>query len=346
MRKWQLLFCALVLIAWRCPFDSDLVQIDQKAIATTGELVSKFVFSHERAKKNLEFFAAEPHPFGSDRQQEIAQFIVREISAAGALAEVEVFQATVPNIAGLTKPAPLTREVSGRNIFAWFGVPPRKGSEQKCFVLIGSHYDTKAIPGVSYRGANDSGSSSIALIEFLHFFQGLTRSQNIFSKFRCSVGLVWFDGEESVLPGWSDGQLNFPVKIVDNTYGSRYSVQNGQSAHASAFVLLDMIGSPHLRLTRDSHSSPMLMKFLETAFTELGVSENLLSSQPIPVEDDHIPFLQAGIPALNIIDMHDLSVWHRPGDDPDWVSLKSVEKASRLGLFVALMAAMNPQEIR
>lgn len=345
-KRFLLVLCSfLCLGAWRCPLDTETNEFDKGMLGIVREAVKGFAFDHARARKNLDAIAASPHPFGSPRQLEIAEFLVREIERAGAFPEIEPFDAEVPNPDGLTKPAPMTRKVKGNNIFAWFDPPADASSKKSCLILLGSHYDTKIVPGVVYRGANDSGSSSVALLEMAYFLRRESaRNQNNRGS-RCRIGLVWFDGEESVLPGWNDGESSFPVRIVDNTYGSRYSVKHGLAGRANAFVLLDMIGSPKLRLTRDSHSTPRLISLLEAAIQQLGMPASLLSSESVPVADDHLPFIAAGIPALNLIDMHDLSVWHQNGDDPGWVDLKKAEKVSRLALFIAMFAAGYPQEI-
>jgi Zn-dependent M28 family amino/carboxypeptidase len=114
----------------------------------------------------------------------------------------------------------------------------------------------------------------------------------------------------------------------------------------SSLILLDMIGSPDLRLTRDSRSTPALLKLLEVAVAALGHPPSLLSEFSVPVEDDHIAFLERGIPALNIIDFNDLSVWHRAGDETLRINPNSIEKASRIAIMIALTVARDPQAIR
>lgn len=279
---------------------------------------------------------------GSPRQGEVARYLKNRIEESGARADFQEFRADVPNAAALTMPAPLTRTVTGRNVYAW---PDRFESGQEkgksCLVLIASHYDTKHIEGISYTGANDSGSSSVALLQILRHL----RSARLPARMECAIGFVWFDGEESTLPGWTDGETVFPQKIVDNTWGSRHAASQPFPRKLAALVLLDMIGSPELRLTRDARSTPAMVAMLEEAIVALGYPVSMLTRESLPVEDDHIPFVTKGIPALNIIDFNDLSVWHRPGDEPVRVNPKSVEKASRIGLLVALAAATDPQAI-
>lgn len=340
MHKRLLAVTVLLLAAWRCPGDVSsgvLIPEDVKAVATG------FSVDAPEFMADLNYIASSPHPMGSTRQSEVATYLRRRIEESGARAEMQEFQAEVPNPAALSGPAPLTRVVTGRNVYAWPGrFEGGADAGKKCLVLIASHYDTKNIAGVAYNGANDSGSSSVALLQMLRKVQ----SAALPSRMECAIGFVWFDGEESTLPGWNDGETSFPKKIVDNTWGSRHAAAQPFPRKLAAVVLLDMIGSPELRITRDAHSTPAMMRLLEAAVASLGYPESLLSPEYLPVEDDHIPFLKRGIPALNIIDFSDLSVWHTPGDDPFRVNPKSAEKAARIGLLVALAAAMDPQAIR
>ncbi len=330
----------LAVTAWRCPgasLSSGPVRDDLRSLAST------LIVDAASFAADLNWIASAPHPMGSPRQSEVAAYLKRRIEESGARAEVQEFTAEVPNPAALRGPAPLTRMVTGRNIFAW---PDRfeggRDSGKKCVVLMASHYDTKNIEGIAYTGANDGGSSSVALLQILRHVQ----SSPVPGDMKCAIGFVWFDGEESTLPGWSDGETTFPKKIVDNTWGSRHAASQSLSRNLAALVLLDMIGSPELRITRDAHSTPAMMKLMESAVDALGYPASILTTDFLPVEDDHIPFLARGVPALNIIDFNDLSVWHAPGDESFRVNPKSVEKASRIGLLVALAAALDPQAIR
>jgi hypothetical protein len=218
--------------------------------------------------------------------------------------------------------------------------------------LFGSHYDSKHVDGIRYVGANDSGSSSVALLQMM----GAIQKSNPPPDVRCGFAFVWFDGEESTLPDWHDGETKFPAKIIDNTWGSRHAASLvgragllRQDAGAllpvklDALVLLDMVGSPKLRLTHELLSTPGLVELQKLAISELGLPPETWSGVALPVEDDHKSFLDIGVPALNIIDFNDVSVWHQNGDVPSGVNPKSIEKAIRIAMFVGLASAVAPQ---
>ncbi len=332
---------SLFLAAWRCPLGA-LPLIARGTGEDVKSFAADFSLDTTQATADLDFMTSSPHPLGSSRQWEVAKFLARRIEQSGARAEVQEFKADIPNAAALSMPAPLTRTVTGRNIYAW---PTTAKPATSCVVLLASHYDTKIVEGISYVGANDSGSSSVGLLQLLRHVQNAKDSTTL-NGLKCRIGFVWFDGEESTLANWSDGETSFPQKIVDHTWGSRYAASQSRTQEIAALVLFDMIGSPELRLTRDSNSSAPLMGLLEESIRALGYPADLLSAVAVPVEDDHIPFLDLGIPAINIIDFNDLSVWHRPGDDAGRINPKSIEKALRIGVLVALAAARDPQAIR
>ncbi len=311
-----------------------------------------FVLNEDTAKQDLSVFASQPHPFGSLRNDAVAGHLVSRMSDIPTLKQE--FSAQVPNPAATNSPGgptALTLERTGNNIVATGAFKP----DADCIVLLGSHYDSKEIEGLTYLGANDSGSSSIALLQILSYFHA--NKEKIAGD--CDIGAIWFDGEEAVLSNWTDGQLKHPAKIQDNTYGSRHFVSTlskctrfekplkcmpetfGGKAIV-ALVLLDMIGSPEIKISRDTNSSPALLRVLENGATALGLP-NILSKSMTAIEDDHIPFRNAGIAALDIIDFNNLSYWHAAGDDQDKISYKSIELASRIAIFTTLSVTINPK---
>ena len=131
------------------------------------------------------------------------------------------------------------------------------------------------------------------------------------------VELVFFDGEEAVID-WYQGN--------DNTYGSRHYVETaragGRLKDIRAMILVDMIGDRDLRILRESNSTPWLTDVIWTAAARAGRREFV--DEPLDVKDDHINFLMAGIPAVDIIDL-DYPAWHTEGDTLDKVSADSLQ---------------------
>ena len=156
-------------------------------------------------------------------------------------------------------------------------------------LLIGAHYDTEARPP-GFVGANDSAAGTAALVEVARALRKLDRS----SRAR-EVRFVLFDGEEE--PPEGDG-------------GDFYAnALRGSKAYAAAhvdeikaMVLLDYVGNANLRLPREGSSDPELWKRLRTAAATVGVQSVFPDEDGETLLDDHTPFLQAGIPAIDLID--------------------------------------------
>ena len=62
--------------------------------------------------------------------------------------------------------------------------------------------------------------------------------------------------------------------------------------------------------------------------------EHRVSSHFQTIADDHIPFKEKGIPAIDLIDFHNLQHWHKPSDKLSAISLNSIEEASKLAMHI------------
>ena len=130
------------------------------------------------------------------------------------------------------------------------------------------------------------------------------------------VELLFLDGEEAV--GEWQGS--------DHTYGSRYYVQAAKKAGAlktiGALVLVDMIGDKDLRIMKEANSTPWLTESVWGAASRLGRREFV--GETTTIEDDHLEFLEEGVPAVDIIDL-DYPAWHRADDTLDKLSAASLQ---------------------
>jgi len=183
----------------------------------------------------------------------------------------------------------------------------------KPVVILGSHYDTRVMTNAAFVGANDGGSSTGLLLELARV---LSQRRTAFT-----VWFVFFDGEEAQRE-WSE---------TDSLYGSRYFVEklkaDGQVQAIKAMVLMDMVGDRDLKLENDSSSTPWLMELVRRSAVELGYSKCLAASQKGMV-DDHIPFIRAGIAAVDLIDYDygfNHSLWHTSNDTLDKISPQSLK---------------------
>jgi Zn-dependent M28 family amino/carboxypeptidase len=181
-------------------------------------------------------------------------------------------------------------------------------------VILGAHYDTRPRADldpedttVPVPGAND-GASGVAVL--LEIGRVLSLQETL-----PPVWLVFFDGEDAgSLAGWE--------WIV----GSTYFVASLDSAPASA-VIVDMVGDADLQLFWERGSDPTLRQQIWDVASSLGYTA-FVPEERHALLDDHTPFLQAGIPAIDIIDF-DYPYWHTAADTLDKISADSLEQVGR-----------------
>src|SRR5258707_14353710 len=126
------------------------------------------------------------------------------------------------------------------------------------------------------------------------------------------------DGENAGMPDWHG---------TDNTYGSRHYVEtarhDGSLAALKAMVLVDMIGDRDLDIRRDTNSTPWLTNVIWETARRQNLDDYFIPDST-RIEDDHLPFLAAGIPSVDIIDL-DYEAWHTAKDTLDAVSARSLQ---------------------
>jgi glutaminyl-peptide cyclotransferase len=234
-----------------------------------------------------------PRPAGSPANDKTRAYIISTLGKSGYTAVEQPFDTTTP--VGPVKMANIVATLPGER-------PER--------IAIASHFDTKPINEFRFVGANDGGSSTGALLE-------LARVLKARPKPRFTIEFLFFDGEEAY------GEWRDP----NHTYGSRHYVTaaraSGTLAGLKALILLDMIGDRALNLRRDTNSATWLTDIFWATAKRLGHGANFLD-EPFPVEDDHIPFVKAGVPSVDLIDL-DYPAWHTAGDTLDKVSAGSLQ---------------------
>lgn len=236
-----------------------------------------------------------PRPSGSAALNSCRQYIVAELRKIGIEPRQQMFVPRTP-----------LGEISMINVIAT--IPGRRPER----IILASHYDTKRSSDFRFVGASDGASSTAALLELGRV---LKARQNEFT-----IELLFLDGEEAVNWEWRD---------PDNTYGSRYYVQAARQANTlqaiKALILLDMIGDKNLVLERDATSTPWLVDIIWDTAGRLG-HRNVFTNSIGAFEDDHVPFLSAGVPAVDLIDLNNYArYWHTAQDDLEHVSEKSLK---------------------
>jgi Zn-dependent M28 family amino/carboxypeptidase len=225
---------------------------------------------------------------GSEGHAKIEEWIRKELESAGWQVEIQASEA-------LGHPV--------RNIVA-------KRNAEAPQIIIGAHYDTRMFadqdPDPAQHsnyvpGAND-GASGVAVL------LGLARS---LPEATVPVWLVFFDTEDNGnIEGW------------DWILGSREFVKNNP-VQPRAAIVVDMIGDADLNIYKERNSNSDLTDAIWASAKGLGYESKFVPEYKHSMLDDHTPFLDAGIPAVDIIDF-DYPYWHTVQDTPDKVSAESL----------------------
>ncbi|HXF86654.1 MAG TPA: M28 family peptidase [Anaerolineales bacterium] len=190
-----------------------------------------------------------------------------------------------------------------------------KRSDEPPQIILGAHYDTRLYadhdPDPSKRtepvpGANDGASGVAVLLELARTLPEDTPP----------LWLVFFDAEDNGrIEGW------------DWILGSREFVRNN-SVQPRAVIIVDMVGDADLNIYKERNSDPHLMDEIWAVAKELGYEDKFIPEYKYSILDDHTPFLEAGLRAIDIIDF-DYPYWHTTADTPDKVSAESLEVVGR-----------------
>jgi hypothetical protein len=163
-------------------------------------------------------------------------------------------------------------------------------------IVVGAHYDTLVKPK-GFVGANNGAAGSAIVIQIA---RALAREKR--PKGAREVTFVLFDGEEppSGLPEEDPDFANSGLR------GSRAYVK-ANPGRTSHMILLDYVGNEGLQLPREATSTPELWAQLREAAQAVGAGSFFPPTDGTAIIDDHTPFLQAGVPAVDLID------WSYPG---------------------------------
>lgn len=213
---------------------------------------------------------------GSPGHLKTQNLIHQVVQKDGGRIEADDFTATTPR-----------GPVKVHNIIAKFNATT--DPKQPIFILAG-HYDTLFQPG--FIGANDGASSTAILLSFA---DALAAHKTAGHATKMQIWLVWTDLEEAVKE----------FNDEDGLYGSRHLAgklfADGTAARVRGFFLLDMIGAKTLSVARETGSKRWLQDFIEHAAKQLDYSQYFFHYET-DIIDDHVPFIRAGIPAVDVVD--------------------------------------------
>jgi glutaminyl-peptide cyclotransferase len=184
------------------------------------------------------------------------------------------------------------------------------------YILLGAHYDSRIFadrdPEQSRRteavpGANDGASGVAVLMELARILP---------LDLEIPIRLVFFDAEDNGgIEGW------------EWILGSQAFVEHYEDLPSMA-IIIDMIGDEDLNIYYESNSDSYIMERIWNRAKELGYGSVFINEYRHSVLDDHTPFVQIGIPAVDIIDL-DYPYWHTTADTVDKVSEDSLDAVGK-----------------
>jgi len=184
-------------------------------------------------------------------------------------------------------------------------------------ILLGAHYDTRPRADRDETpenrdkpilGANDGASGIAVLLELARIFKE--------QEPPVGVDLLFIDGEDYGLEGNTEDYL----------LGSKHFVIHRKGYTPSAVIILDMIGDADLKIKVEGFSRAASGRLVDEIFDiadSLGI-DSFSRERGLSIIDDHLPFIQAGINAVDLIDF-DYPYWHTLEDTPDKCSPSSLE---------------------
>jgi len=306
MKSWKLIFLIFVVTLFACSKAKNVAASSASTASAQQVDLSDLpadsspspAFNANRAMQYVkEIVALGPRPIGSENHKKVENYILAHLKGD----EVEQDSFDVHPTEG-TFPV--------RNIIAKF--PGTRDG----IIVIASHYDTNwPLRNTSYIGANDGASSSALLLEIANQLRG--KKLNGYS-----VWLLWDDAEESMKLPWDDPESLYGVRHLAEKWQS-----DGTLKKIKAFILEDMIGDADLNIEHDANSTPWLEDIVLKAATQLGYQSHFFA-RTMAVTDDHMPFVQRGVPSADLIDFDYgyNDVFHHTIDDTvDKLSPKSLE---------------------
>lgn len=254
-------------------------------------------------------------PAGSQALRATGDYIIAELKKNNWQVETQEFE---------------YRGVPIRNVIGKYGA-----GENKPLVILGVHYDTRARadqdkqnPDAPILGANDGASGVAVLLE-------LARTLDK-AKLKNEVWLAFFDAED--VGGLSACDLRVvkqqkPTALCDTnewswSIGAQRVAENLQT-RPEAVIVVDMIGDADQNIYYERNSDKELQATLWQIAEQLGYRQWFIPEFKWSMSDDHTPFLQKGIRAVDLIDF-DYPSWHTTQDTADKVSAESLERVGRV----------------
>ena len=176
-------------------------------------------------------------------------------------------------------------------------------------IAIAAHHDTKNLPG--FVGANDGAGGTAAVLELARALRAADRPAGA-----PELRFVFFDGEEA-----TDDSRPFEATGLrgSRAYAARHA------GELRALILLDFVAAKGMRIQREASSDLGLWAKLRRAARTVGAAAAFPEGAGSGVTDDHTPFLERGVPAIDLIQWP-YDCWHERCDDLSAVSERSLDQ--------------------
>jgi len=276
----------------------------------TAESTSTFrgEFSGERAFLDLLYQTdLGPRPPGTKAHELAVDYISTTLKNLGLEVEKQEFNFTDRR----------GRSLKMTNVI---GITGWRGSR---LVILGAHFDTRpradeetdpARKEQPILGANDGASGVAVLLELARVLQHKSLS--------VEVRLVFYDGED------------YGLSLDEYFIGSRHhaeSLKEEEIRRLVGVIVVDMVGDKDLEIFREGYSqssAPELVDLVWLTARNLGYGQHFPDGVRYTIDDDHVPYIERGLPAMDVIDF-DYPYWHTLQDTPDKVCAQSLEVVGR-----------------
>ena len=261
-----------------------------------------------------------PRDAGTTEAAYASQWIAQQLRGAGLKPHADVWRERVSDNPSL------------QFCNVWAEIP----GETNTLVVIGSHYDTKSGIGDGFQGANDGGSSTGIALEAARLLAASgVRPHN-------TIRFAFFDGEECRRSYAPDDGLHGSRRMA------RQLAENRASQDVVAAIVFDMVGDQDLHIQCPRNVTPWLASLVINASSELAKRQPAGGASPLVriadsyIVDDHWPFIEHNIPAIDLIDFDygpvpgSQEYWHSVADTIDKISVDSLGASGRLLLDILL----------
>ena len=269
--------------------------------------------AHDAYELTAEFVrSCTPRDAGTIRGRLAANWLMDRASRSGADAFIDSFKAETPD---------------GVKSFANVVVEFKGTKENAPWIVLLSHFDTPPNIGKGFEGANDGASTSALLVSLVNAVRRAGAQGD-------NVAFIWTDAEE----------CRVAYAENDGLQGAKHAVAQFKAKQRAvkAAIGLDMLGDRDLHIRMPANGTVQLQNAVFEAAKRAGL-EGLVSLGRDTVKDDFAVFLDAGCPAVNLIDFEYGSApgrndyWHTVHDTMDKISDESLLKA---GMLVAELLNM------